>query len=233
VYGINIAGAGTNSTLGCRTISVGGAPFGTVDAMRTGPGQIRVSGWVIDRDVATPGRVHVYVDGVATPVTADEPRPSVGAAYPLYGANHGYDRVVTAAAGRHQVCVYGIDVSGPGANTTLGCRTVVVGGAPFGALDTVQTGASQVRVTGWEIDPDTAAPGRVHIYVNGVATVAVAGNPRADVAAAYPLFGTGHGYDVTIPALPGFHGVCAYGINTAGPGGNTTLGCRTVRVTIP
>jgi hypothetical protein len=233
VYGINLAGVGTNSTLGCRSLMVGGAPFGAVDAMRTGPGQIRVSGWVIDRDLATPGRVHVYVDGAATPVQADKPRPSVGAAYPLYGANHGFDRVVNATPGRHQVCVYGIDLSGPGDNTTLACRTVVVGGAPFGALDAVQTGAGQLRVTGWEIDPDTAAPGRVHVYVDGVATVATAGNPRGDIAAAYPLYGAGHGYDVTIPALAGYHGVCAYGINSAGPGGNTTLGCRTVRVTIP
>ena len=88
-------------------------------------------------------------------------------------------------------------------------------------------------MTGWEIDPDTAAPGRVHVYVDGTATAVVAGNPRGDIAAAYPLYGAGHGYDVTIPALPGYHGVCAYGINSAGPGGNTTLGCKYVRVTIP
>ncbi len=230
VYGINATGPGTNTTLGCRTITVGGAPFGAVDRVRTGPGQIQVSGWVIDRDLATPGRVHIYVDGAATPVQADKPRPSVGSRYPLYGPNHGFDRVVPASPGRHQVCVYGIDLSGPGDNTTIGCRTVVVGGAPFGALDAVRTSPGQVRVTGWEIDPDTASPGRVHVYVDGKATAVTAGSPRGDIAAAYPLYGAGHGYDVTVPAAPGAHGVCAYGVNSAGPGGNTTLGCRVVTV---
>jgi hypothetical protein len=231
VYGINAAGPGANTTLQCRTITVGGAPFGAVDSMRAGPNQIRVSGWVIDRDLATPGRVHVYVDGAATPVQADRPRPSVGRAYPLYGENHGFDRVVPATPGRHQVCVYGIDLSGPGDNTTIGCRTVVVGGAPFGAVDSVHAASGQVRVTGWEIDPDSAGPGRVHVYVDGRAAGAgAAGNPRGDIAAAYPLYGAGHGYDVTVPATPGGHGVCVYGVNSAGPGGNTTLGCRVVGV---
>jgi hypothetical protein len=86
-------------------------------------------------------------------------------------------------------------------------------------------------VTGWEIDPDTAGPGRVHVYVDGRATgIGPAGNPRGDIAAAYPRYGAGHGYDVTVPSTPGGHGVCVYGVNSAGPGGNATLGCRIVSV---
>jgi hypothetical protein len=229
-YGINVAGPGENTTLECRTILVGGPPFGAVDRVRTGPGQIHVSGWVVDRDIATPARVHVYVDGAATPVWANGARPDIGRAYPLYGPNHGYDRVIPASPGPHRVCVYGIDMSGPGGNSTLGCRTVVVGGAPFGALDAARAVPGGIRVTGWEIDPDTAAPGRVHVYVDRQATSVTAGNPRGDIAAAYPLYGADHGYDVTIPATPGTHGVCAYGVNSAGGGGNTTLGCRLVTV---
>lgn len=230
LYGINAAGPGTNTTLGCRTITVGGPPFGSLDRVRTGPGEIQVSGWVIDRDLATPGRVHVYVDGAATSVWANGNRDDIGKAYPLYGAAHGYNRVIPTSPGPHRVCVYGIDLSGPGDNTTLGCRVVVVGGSPVGSLDTVRTDPSQLRVTGWIVDPDTASPTTVHVYIDGAARVVPAAAARPDVAAAYPLYGAGHGFDATIPTAPGTHGVCVYGINAAGPGANTTLGCRVVTI---
>lgn len=230
LYGINAAGPGTNSTLACRNITVGGPPFGSVDAVRAGPGVIQVQGWVIDRDLATPGRVHAYVDKTATLVPAANPRNDVVKLYPLYGPNHGYDKLIPASPGVHGVCLYGIDVSGPGGNTTLGCRIVTVGGAPFGSLDTVRTGPGQVRVTGWVIDRDSALPGTVHVYIDGNPTAISAAGTRDDIGHAFPLYGAGHGFDSTITTTPGVHTVCAYGINVKGPGGNTTLGCRAVTV---
>jgi hypothetical protein len=230
VYGINITAPGGNSTLGCRTIVVGGSPFGAVDLLRTGPGKIEVAGWAVDRDVATPDTVHVYVDGRGTAVTADGPRHDIGKAFPLYGANHGYDHVVTAAPGGHLVCVYGINGSGPGANSTLGCRFAMVGGSPFGALDPVHTSPGTISVAGWAIDRDTTGPDTVHVYVDSAATVLSASAPRPDLATAFPLYGSDHGYTASIPAAAGVHRVCAYGIDVASPGANSTLGCRTVGV---
>ena len=82
VYGINIAGAGGNSTLRCQTIVVGGSPFGSLDQVVAGPNRVEVSGWAIDRDVATPDTVHVYVDGRATATAAARVRPDVGRGVP-------------------------------------------------------------------------------------------------------------------------------------------------------
>jgi hypothetical protein len=189
-----------------------------------------VTGWAVDRDVATPDTVHVYVDGAATAVIANGTRPDIGHAYPLYGVTHGYDATVPAAPGSHLVCAYGINVSGPGANTTLGCRFAVVGGAPFGALDSVHTSPGTIDVAGWAIDRDTAGPDTVHVYVDAVPTVLTAGDPRPDIATAYPLYGGDHGYSAAIAATAGVHRVCAYGIDVLGPGANSTLGCRTVGV---
>ena len=161
------------------------------------------------------------------------PRPTRAAdidhAYPLYGPDHGYDRVLPAAAGADVVCVYGINV-GSGVNSTLGCRIVVVGGSPTGALDSVHTSPGSVQVTGWAIDPDTSATDMVHVYIDDAASVISAGGARPDIGQAFPLYGPNHGYSDSIPASAGVHRVCAYGINVVGAGGNTTLGCHTVGV---
>ncbi len=201
-----------------------------MDLLRTGPGKIEVGGWAADRDVATPDTVHIYVDGRGTAVTADRPRTDVGKAFPLYGANHGYDRVLGAAPGGHLVCAYGINVSGPGANSTLGCRFAMVGGSPFGALDTVHTSPGTISVSGWAIDRDTGGPDTVHVYVDSVPTVLSANVRRPDLASAFPLYGSDHGFTASIPAAAGVHRVCAYGIDVASPGANSTLGCHTVGV---
>jgi glucose/arabinose dehydrogenase len=228
VYGINLVGPPGNATLGCRTITVGGSPVGHLDTLRVGPQQIEVAGWVFDRDLAGPSPVHVYVDSVGTVITANRTRSDIGAAYPLYGAAHGFSQIVSAPPGAHRVCVYGINAVAPGANAVLGCTTVVIGGSPFGSLDSVRTGSGTLRVAGWAIDRDLATPDAVHIYVDGkLKTVATANLTRGDVGQRFPLYGASHGFDVTVPAAAGRHRVCAYGINLAGPGGNATLGCVT------
>ena len=47
-----------------------------------------------------------------------------------------------------------------------------------------------------------------------------------DVAAAFPGWGPGHGYSLSVAARPGQR-VCSYAINTLQGSDNTTLGCRT------
>ena len=87
----------------------------------------RSPGWAIDPDQVASIPVHIYVDDASMAVMANEKRPDVSAAFPLYaGAQHGYSAYLAAPPGQHHVCVYAINVSGTGFNRTLGCATVTV-----------------------------------------------------------------------------------------------------------
>lgn len=131
-YAIN-AGAGANTHLGCRSVTVaapppvssGRAPFGNFEAVVPGAGGATVAGWAIDPDTTAPISVHVYADGVGTAHAADLGRSDVAAAFPGTGAAHGFAPFVSMSAGAHNVCVYAIN-DGAGGHTFLGCRAVTV-----------------------------------------------------------------------------------------------------------
>jgi hypothetical protein len=218
-----------NQWFGSSTGAV--SPFGNVDvAVGLPDGKVRVSGWAIDPDTKTPIDVHVYVGSAGTARTANVARGDIGAVYPTSGPNHGFDVTVDAPAGASKVCVYAIN-SGAGGNVALACRTVSVpGGSPVGSLDSATVDKSgSVVVSGWTLDPDVTRAIPVHVYVDSAGTAHTADAARADVGRAYPAYGQGHGYSVTVKAGEGTHNVCAYGIN-AGAGGNVQLGCRSVTV---
>jgi hypothetical protein len=121
-YGINMGAGSTNTQLACRTVNVSDLPMGSLDgASRNG-----VLGWAIDPNSTAPVDIHVYVNGAFRAVmTASSLRGDVGAAYPDYGAGHGYSTGFSPAlAPGSTVCAYAINV-GPGStNPQLGCRTV-------------------------------------------------------------------------------------------------------------
>lgn len=98
---------------------------------------------------------------------------------------------------------------------------------PIGHVDSIASTGASLVVRGWVLDPDTTDSIHMHVYVDGVGTSLLADGPRPDVGAA---FGNGslHGFEVTVPATPGDHRVCVYGIDSAG-GSNPTLWCGTVR----
>ncbi|MGH9283484.1 MAG: DNRLRE domain-containing protein, partial [Acidimicrobiales bacterium] len=205
-------------------------PYGAVDLAEAGVGGVRVAGWAIDPDTTAPIPVHVYVGAAGTAVTADGYRPDVGAAFGL-GDYHGYDAFIPATSGTHQVCLYAINVAGAGSNQQIGCRTLTISGEPFGAIDEVTGVANGVKVRGWAIDPDTTAPIQLQVSVSGAVTTIAADKDRPDIGAAYPRYGSLHGYDSTIPvAGAGLKTVCITALNAAGQGGNPSLGCRTVNV---
>jgi uncharacterized protein YkwD len=234
VYAINVAGGTGNPLLGCRGATVAtGVPFGSFDAAwSAAPGTLRVAGWTVDPDTATPTQIAVYVDGVGVswfPATGS--RPDIAAAFPGYGPNHGFDASFAASGGAHTVCVYSINIGAGAGNPLLGCRTATVAtGNPYGAFDTVSrpTGTS-LRVTGWVIDPDTAAATKVAVYVDGIGVswFNAAGN-RPDIASAFPGYGPNHGFDVTFASTAGPHSVCVYGINVGAGSANPLLGCRSI-----
>ncbi len=102
---------------------------------------------------------------------------------------------------------------------------------PFGRLDTVRRVPGGVQVLGWTIDPDTTAPVEVDGYIDGHLRGSTSANrPAADVARAYPGFGSGHRYAATLAVHEGQHHVCTWAINTDYGHGNPRLGCRLVTV---
>ena len=228
-YGINVYFGSGHPKLACQSFTVTGNPFGNFESITTGPGEVAVSGWAIDPDSTNPINVDVWVDGAFTAkLTANVPRPDVGAAYPTYGPNHGFSGTVPVPAGSHEVCAYALN-TGPGtSNKSLGCKTVTVGGIPFGHLEAVLGDAGAVTVSGWGIDPDSADPINVDVWVDGAFTAKITADvARPDVAAAYPAYGPNHGFDNSIVLPAGTHEVCVYALNTGSGASNKSLGCKT------
>lgn len=125
-WAINI-GPGAHTFLGCRSVVVpDGNPFGHFDsAARSSGGGVRVAGWAIDPNTVNAVEVHAYVNGTFVGAfSAGTSRSDVGAAFPAFGANHGFDTIVWDPGGPLQVCLFAINV-GPGStNPLLGCRSV-------------------------------------------------------------------------------------------------------------
>jgi hypothetical protein len=108
--------------------------------------------------------------------------------------------------------VYAIDANLVGPHTLLGCRAVTVlapnATPPFGVIDNIAVGGGSVSLLGWAIDPDTAAPIAVHVYIDATLT---------------PL-------TAEIPVAAGSRTVCVYAINNLTSAAATLLGCRIVNV---
>ena len=195
------------------------------------PGAVAVGGFAIDPDTTAPIDVHVYLDGVvrrwpprragprgraprrtppsatrtATPCRCRSPRPA--GTRPARSAS-------TTARAPPTAC--------------SGCSVFTLPTEPGGSLDAVTAEPGALRVRGWTVDPDTAAPTDVHVYVDGAFGTALrAGAGRPDVAAARPGYGDLHGYEGVVRVVAGAHRVCAYAINVAPGSGNPLLGCST------
>jgi hypothetical protein len=94
-----------------------------------------------------------------------------------------------------------------------------------------------LRVVGWSADPDAPTQSiDVHVYINDKFLWGGTANQRRDdVAAAYPGYGSNHGFSADLPlSAGGSYKVCTYGINVGG-GSNQPLGggCKQVQVTDP
>lgn len=231
VFAVN-SGPGTSTGLGCRTVDVPTSnPFGRVDAVSGTPGTVTARGWAIDPDTAGPIIVQMYLDdGTSVMGWANQTRGDIGAAFPSAGPDHGYTLTLPAAAGRRTACVFAVN-TGAGATTSLGCFAVDVPSSdPFGQLDAVSAAGGVITASGWTIDPDTASPIIVQMFVDGSSyAMGWANAPRADIGAAFPAAGPNHGFSLRLAASPGLHSVCIYAVNT-GAGASAALGCRTVRV---
>src|SRR5438046_5044575 len=212
-------------------------PIGSLDSTVAGVGTIQVNGWAIEPDTTAPISVQVFVDGVYNQtVSATTERDDVGAVYPGFGPMHGYTATVTGLSpSAHNVAVYAINANGIQAdNVLLGSQSVTpLSTTSFGSVDVVaQATGDNVHVAGWAIDPKTAAPIMVAVYVDGVlSTNVTASGSRADVATAFPAFGANHGFDVTVPvAADGSHTIDVYAIDSTANGNNPLLARSTANV---
>jgi hypothetical protein len=204
-------------------------PMGNLDSATPAWGGFSIGGWAIDPDTTSPVSVDVLIDNVQVQtLSTTTARPDVNAVYPAYPGDRGFTAYVPSSPGAHTVCVRGTNV-GPGVTTTIACRTATLTGVPFGNLDQASRSGNSVTVTGWAIDPDTSSPIDVHVYVDGGwGGLTRADRSRPDVGAAFPAYGSNHGYTLTLDVTTGSHQVCIYGINS-GPGAtNPRLNCATV-----
>lgn len=202
-----------------------GSPFGVVDQADGVVGGVRVRGWSLDPDTSDPLIIHAYVDGVhvASAESAIE-RADVASAFAT-NPSRGFEVVAPALGGWREVCLYAINRSF-GTNSVLGCRVALVGWNPYGIVDGATSAPGGFRLAGWGIDPEETGSIDIHVHLDGRPTTATAANlHRPDVAGAQAGAGPAHGFDVAVPASPGFHTACAYAINVF-QGENTLIGCR-------
>jgi hypothetical protein len=231
VFAINV-GPGSHKIIGCRTIDARRNPIGVLDSVQVANNGIRVQGWALDPDTVDPLAVHVYVDGkLVKGATASATRADVGAAFPGWGDNHGFDVFVPNLwISEHDVCVYALNTGLGDVNPLVGCKRVRPAGEPFGSVDNLSARPGGINVAGWVIDPDTTAATQALVTVDGVGTTLAANQSRPDVGAAFPGFGAGHGFGAIVPASPGVHNVCVWGINVGRGMSGRILACRSVAV---
>ena len=233
-YAMNLGVGTVNTKLGCRTITMTSDPVGAFDAVAQEAGGFLATGYAIDPDVTSSISVRMYVDGsyVSTGV-ANAARPDLLAKYPGYGQTHGFAISTPVAAGTHEVCAYAMNVAGGTVNTKLGCRTVSRTSDPVGpAASIARVGTTDaVAVSGWALDPDSAAPITIQVTSDGVAKQLLTANlANTGSVAGWPRFGSNHGYSANV-ALDGYqHQVCAVAVNV-GAGKDVPLGCKLLATT--
>jgi len=122
-YAIHVSSPGGNPQIGCRRVTVGVPPLGSLDAVTVVGNEARVAGWSFDpASPAVSITVHVNVDQLAHAASANLSRDDVNRAFGITG-RHGFLATVPLHAGANQVCVYSIGLA-PGNNPRIGCRSV-------------------------------------------------------------------------------------------------------------
>ena len=207
------------------------APLGAFESISATAGRINLKGWAFDYDTQDSIAIHAYSGSAFVGGwVANGSRADVQAAYPSRGLLTGFSETFAVNPGSRQICLHAIN-NGAGSNTALGCKTVMVPStAPLGWFDSATATSTGVAVSGWALDPTTAASSSVHVYVDGAFSAGFsASNIRSDVGSKYPALGSRHGFSSTIALNAGRHSVCAYALNVAGSQ-STSLGCKTVTV---
>ena len=249
VYAINVGAGSNNTTLGCKTVSLGTSiadPQGNLEAITTAPGFVRLQGWAGDGDAAKATPVRVVEDGMIWgPEAATLYRPDVHTAFPAFHNAGGFDITLPVTEGQHIFCL-DLGNTGPNGivNTSLGCRLVSVpastaatGDEARGSLEVLQNLGLEWDARGWAWDPKSPDPATVRLYEMYVGNSfhrkvftedVTASDARPDIANSQPGAPQNTGFHQTMYGNPltmsGVVYVCATVLD--GPA-ERFIGCRT------
>jgi hypothetical protein len=111
------------ASLGCKTVTVPSPVASSFDTATGVSGGIHVTGWAVNRTNADLQYVWVSVDGGAgAPIAAGSFLDWINAYFNgVVGDNHGFDQVIAASSGTHQICLTETTDNSP-----MGCKTVTV-----------------------------------------------------------------------------------------------------------
>ncbi|NNE75244.1 MAG: hypothetical protein HKN26_16380 [Acidimicrobiales bacterium] len=187
------------------------------NAPETATPNVVVRGFALDPDSTASIAVRVFRNDTRLySITANKPRPAIGAKYDL-GPDHGITTVVPLVPGTNEICIEALDVDFTAPTAWLGCRTVVVSDVPIGEVDPIQTTSGTSRsliISGVVRDSEYNGRVGVHIYIDGTYAGAAATARRTSR------------FITQLPAEPGTHEVCLWAIATP----PVSLGCQDVSV---
>ena len=183
----------------------GSSPIGSLDSLTPGFRQVTVGGWTADPDTTAAIKAQFYVDGVGkASVMANANRTDLAARLGSNNTAHGFSTTLSGlSAGKHNVCVFGIN-TGPGANTLLECRDVSIsGGTPTGVIDAASAVAGTLTIRGWAIDRDSTSATQVQVRAGNKTLGTLSANQKkAGLNAAKPGYGDNHGYSGSLKGFP-------------------------------
>ena len=221
-------GYGSDSGLGCRTITLDEGPTGALTIIGQRAGALQVQGWAYDVDSPSSAlRVTVTIDGKSSDLTANARRTDVAAAHPNAGPNHGFDLSRRLAEGSHQVRVvaHNIDL---GRDRVLADRAVTLNFTPSASLVSLTVKSNAVFAQGWAIDPDTSSPIQVRLSVNGTTTTTVTASRPGPQNAPYK----GRNFGQWLTLRSGTYNICATALNALYGTRNSSASCRTVTLAL-
>lgn len=228
IAGLNV-GLGSNRMMQCLPLALNFNPTGGLDsAVQTTPGSgVTVTGWGVDPDTTHPVTVTTTADNA---VVAQTVAGSMGGSHP----GHTFTASFPLGQGVHTICVRAANLGPGNGPSAASCRSVSLNFSPFGRMAAARVpGSNTISASGWAIDPNTRGPDTVVMSVDGtVVAQGAAGIARTDVAKAYPLFGSAHGFVLNDAATAGEHTVCATATNLAA-GADVRLGCLIVNAVHP
>ncbi|WP_066515807.1 GH25 family lysozyme [Curtobacterium ammoniigenes] len=228
---VNNTGAGSNTALGCKTVNVvNGTPIGSLDVVSTTPTSISVGGWALDPNTASSITLEVSINASTSTLLANGTRTDIARSFPGFGAAHGFAGTYPETPGSYTVCAYGVDTTTLSASQ-IGCKNVTIANAaPVGSLDVLTATSTGITAGGWALDPNTTGSIQIRLTVDGSTTQnATASTRRDDIAAAYPGYGSSHGFSATITTAPGTHQICLSAVDSTTQA-LSPLGCKTASV---
>lgn len=177
--------------------------YGSLDSAVGVRGGIQISGWSMDPKTTAAGYIWVNVDGTGGPYRADKHRAWFDLMFKGYGPYHGFDELVPASPGTHEVCVHGT-------SQLLKCQTVEV---PYGSgsFDTATGVWGGVQISGWSVDFGNTGPSYLWVNVNGTGGPVRAGDRLSWFNGLYPNAGLDHGFNAFVATPPGMNEICVYG----------------------